>query len=127
MRHKNNSLLQFESGVQKQSLLMRNMLTSLVTYGQIVTTPKRAKVLKSEANKLFNRLVRTVTQSGELEGKRRCISYVKSVLFSETAGKKLITELLPRFLDTKSSSFIADYKLGMRKWDASEEVMIKII
>jgi ribosomal protein L17 len=98
MRHKKNSLLQFESGVQKQSLLMRNMLTSLVTYGQITTTPKRAKVLKSEANKLFNRLVRTA-QASEQDGVRRCISYVKSVLFTDEAGKKLITELLPRFLE----------------------------
>ncbi|MEY3197669.1 MAG: hypothetical protein RL023_291 [Candidatus Parcubacteria bacterium] len=126
MRHKKNSLLQFESGVQKQSLLMRNMLTSLVTYGQITTTPKRAKVLKSEANKLFNRLVRTV-QASEQDGVRRCISYVKSVLFTDVAGKKLITELLPKFLDAQTTSFIADYKLGMRKGDASEEVMIKII
>lgn len=126
MRHKKNSLLQFESGTQKQSLLMRNMLTSFVTHGQLVTTPKRAKVLKSEANKLFNRLVRTAKAS-EQDGIRRCIAYVKSVLFTDVAGKKLITELLPKFLDANVTSFVADYKLGMRKGDASEEIMLKIL
>ncbi len=127
MRHKKNNLLQFESGVQKQSLLMRNMLTSLITYGYITTTPKRAKVVKSEANKLFNRLIRTVREWGEKEWTRRCIAYVKTVLFTETAGKKLISELLPKFLETNSTSFMADYKLWLRKWDASEEVRLQIL
>ena len=106
---------------------MRNMLTSLVTHDQIVTTPKRAKVLKSRANKLFSRLVRTVSDWGEIEGTRRCIAFVKSVLFTDVAGKKLITELLPRFISANSTSYIADYKLGMRKGDAGEKIMIKII
>jgi ribosomal protein L17 len=127
MRHKYNNLLQLDTGVQKQSLVVRNLLTSLIANGQMVTTPKRAKVIISVANKFFNKLVRLMTTREELDGKRLCIAEVKTTLFTEDTGKKVINELLPRFLDTKATSFLTSYKLGMRKGDASEEILIKII
>ncbi|NCQ82104.1 hypothetical protein GW750_04860 [bacterium] len=35
--------------------------------------------------------------------------------------------MVPKFIEQKNKSYIADYKLGMRKGDSAEEVMLKII
>jgi hypothetical protein len=34
---------------------------------------------------------------------------------------------LPKYIANKRSSYIASYKIWFRKWDASEEVMLKLI
>ena len=58
------------------------MLSNLVKNGRIVTTPKRAKVLKAEADAFFSKLVRTYSRySDENESKRECINIVKSDIF----------------------------------------------
>jgi ribosomal protein L17 len=57
MRHKKKRILELSTGVQKKQNVIRNLLTSLVGSGQMVTTIKRSKVLKSTADKFFARLV----------------------------------------------------------------------
>jgi ribosomal protein L17 len=60
------------------------MLTSLVKVGRLTTTPKRAKVLKSEADAFFSKLVNTYTRySDEKESTRECIRIVKATIFGE--------------------------------------------
>jgi ribosomal protein L17 len=38
-----------------------------------------------------------------------------------------MSELLPKYLADRRSSYVASYKMGFRKWDASEEIMLKLI
>jgi hypothetical protein len=49
----------------------------------MTTTSKRAKVLKSEADSFFSRLIRMMNKYEEKDAKRECIRYVKSVLFGK--------------------------------------------
>jgi len=46
--------------------------------------------------------------------KREVIRYVKSVIFSEAEGRKIVNILLPKYIEAKAKSFVADYKIGFR-------------
>lgn len=129
MRHRINKLKQLNTGAKKKNVFVRNLLTSFVKTGRITTTPKRAKVLKAETDAFFSKLVKTYSRyNSEAESKRECIKIVKATIFSEAEGKKIMTELLPKYLgDDKRTSFVVSYKLGVRKWDSAEKIMLKLV
>jgi len=128
MRHRINKLKELNTWAKKKEVFLRNMLTSFVKIGRITTTPKKAKVLKAETDAFFSKLVNTYTRyTDEKESTRECIRLVKATIFGETEWKKVITELLPKYLADRRSSYVASYKMGFRKWDASEEVMLKLL
>ena len=128
MRHKYNKLLEVNSWNQKTSLLMRWLLTSLVKYGSIVTTSKKAKVLKSYADQFFSQLVTLSTRyENEKDGVREADRHIKSVIFTKLEWVKVKTDLLPKMLEREHKMwFIANYKLGLRPGDAAEKVLVKI-
>jgi ribosomal protein L17 len=127
MRHKNNRVTKLASGAQKYSLLMRNLLTSLVTSGQIITTQKRGKAVCAEADSFFAHLVKWSTADDAAAGKRVVIAMLKQTLFTEEAGKKVINDLLPARSQAKMNSwFVTGLKLGPRKWDAAEKMIVRI-
>ncbi|PID34571.1 MAG: hypothetical protein CR971_02550 [candidate division SR1 bacterium] len=128
MRHRQKRTLELSTGVQKKNLVVRTMLTNLVTHGKMTTTPKRAKVLKAETDSFFSKLVRTYKRfEDEKSSKREVIRIIKSTILTEDAGKKIIADLLPRYLDGNTGSFVADYKMGARPGDASEKIMLKLL
>ncbi len=129
MRHKYNQLLQMNTWDQKATLIIRNLMTSLVKYWQIKTTAKRAKVLKSEMDKFFSRLVSLFDKyTDEKDVRREAIRYVKTLIFTEEEWKKVVNDLLPKYKDKGIKSwFIQDFKLGARPWDNAEVVLIKLI
>lgn len=129
MRHRQKRTLELNTGAQKKTLVIRNMLTNLITHGKMTTTPKRAKVLKAEADSFFSKLVRTSNRfTEENDAKREVIRIVKSTLLSEEAGKKTVNDLLPKYKEAQAgSSFVADYKMGVRSGDGAEKVMLKLL
>ena len=128
MRHKKKRILELSTWVQKKQNVIRNLLTSLVAHGQMVTTIKRSKVLKSVADKFFGRLVRIHEKNDEATAKRESIRYVKSLIFTEKEGKKVIQDILPRYLEAKKTCwFVMNVKLGPRPGDAAEKVLVKLI
>lgn len=128
MRHRHKKNLKFRTGVQKRSMVVRSLLTSLVKYGAIKTTARKSKILKAEADSLFSRLVRLMNNEDQSAGKREAIRVVKSLIFGENEGKKLINELLPTLIASgKTSGFVANYKMGPRVGDAAEAVLVKIV
>lgn len=126
MRHQRNRTIQFETWqFQKKDNVLRTLLTNLVAGGQIVTTSKRAFVLKAYADSFFARVVRVSKGNG---WRREAIRIIKSIIWTETEGKKVLDVLIPSYIDSKKDSgFIASYKLWMRKWDRAEEVLVKLI
>ena len=93
-----------------------------------MTTPKRAKVLKAEADAFFAKLVKTYTRyPDQNEAKRECISIVKAEIFWEEEWKRVINTLLPKYVAGKNNSFVASYKMWFRKGDAAEQVMLKLL
>lgn len=128
MRHRINKLKQLNTWAKKKDVFVRNLLSSFVQSGRVVTTPKRAKVLKAEADAFFSKLVRTYTRyTDQNEAKRECINIVKAEIFGEEAWKKVINTLLPKYVAEKNNSFVASYKMWFRKGDAAEQVMLKLL
>ncbi len=128
MRHRINKLKELNTWAKKKEVFLRNLLTSLVKNGKVVTTPKRAKVLKSEADSFFSKLVKTYNRyNEEKESRRECIRIIKATIYWEEEGKKIINDLLPKYIADKNNSFVSTYKLGFRKWDAAEKIMLKLM
>ncbi len=127
MRHQNNKLIQLSTGNKERSLFVRTLLTNLIRAGAVTTTPKRAKVLKAEADSFFSNLVRIDSKYDEKDAKRECIRMVKATIYGEAEGKKVIETYLPKYREMKWKSFVANYKIWFRKWDGSEKILLKLI
>lgn len=127
MRHRQNKLLELNTWVISKNVAIRNMLNNLVLNGKMMTTPKRAKVIKAEADSFFSSLVGIYNKYDEKDARREAIRLVKKTLFSEEAGKKVINDLLPRYIADKNQSFVSSYKMWYRKWDAVEKIYLKLL
>ena len=126
MQHRKNSLLEINTGVKSKWVYIRQMLTNLVKNGKVTTTSKRAAVLKSEADALISRLISNTKKYSETDAKRENIRLIKSIIYSEVEGKKLLNELLPKYVESgKNSWFVCTYKLWYRLWDGAEKILVK--
>ena len=127
MQHRHNTLLEINTGVKSKWVYIRQMLTNLVRNGKVTTTSKRAAVLKAEADALIGRLVSNTKNYSEADAKRENIRLIKSVIYSEAEWKKLLNDLLPKFIESgKMSGFVCTYKLGYRLWDGAERILVKL-
>ncbi|MDO4713605.1 MAG: L17 family ribosomal protein [bacterium] len=127
MRHRHNRLLELNTGVKSKSVFMRMQLSSLLRAGKLTTTPKRAKVLKAYTDHFFSTLMNILAKYEEKDAQREAIRYVKSVVYGEEEGKKVITTFLPKYKEEKrKSGFTTEYKLGYRVGDASQKIMLKL-
>ncbi len=127
MRHRINKLKELNTGAKKKEVFLRNLLTSLVKNGKVVTTPKRAKVLKAEADAFFSKLVKTYNRyNEENDSKRECIRIIKATIYGEAEWKKVMNTLLPKYIKEQNKSFVSNYKMWFRKGDAAEQVMLKL-
>ena len=127
MQHRKNALLEINTGVKSKWVYIRQMLTNLVRNGKVTTTSKRAAVLKAEADALIGRLISNTKNYSEADAKRENIRLIKSVIYSEAEWKKLLNDLLPKFVESgKMSGFVCNYKLGYRLWDGAEKILVKL-
>lgn len=128
MRHKHKRATVFTSW-QKQSNVMRNLITSLVDHGQIITTWRKARALKARADALFGKLVQIhIKYDGKNDAKRELSRLVKRVVYTEDAGKKLVQDFVPKWADdNKTSGFVRKLKLGPRPWDNAEKFVVSLI
>lgn len=128
MRHRKNKLLLIRGSVQGRDLTMRTMLTNLIRYGHLTTTEKKSKVLIAYTNRFFAKLA---SMSANLEAsvaQREIIRWTKSLVYGNDEGKKVVTEMLPTFIQKGlQTAFVTQVKLGKRIGDAAEEVRIEFI
>lgn len=110
MRHRHKKSVLMNTGVIKQQTVLRNLLTSLVVSGSIETTPSRARALKAYADGFFSRLVKRTTTMSEADAHRENIREIKSTLFTDVAGKKVIDSLLPQFISLETTSYVTNHK-----------------
>lgn len=128
MRHKLSKMIELDTGTKKRQVFVRQLLTNLIKNGKTTTTPKRAKVLKAEADSFFANLIRISNKLEEKDAKRECIRLIKSTIFGEEEGKKVLNVLLPKYKESgATSSFVADYKLGYRVGDGVQKIMLKLL
>jgi len=128
MRHKHKRATKLAPDAQKRSNLMRNLLTSLVLQGSIVTTFRRAKALCAEADSFFAHLVKRSRQEDKAAARRVVINMLKQTLYTDEAGKKVLDEILPLWVQSeKMTGFVQALKLGPRKGDAAEAMVVRLL
>lgn len=113
------------SSTQKKSVIMRNMLTNLVRDWVMETTTRKSAILKSFADSFFSRLMR-IASRWEKDWRREAIRYIKSVINTNNEWKKVVNELLPKFLAENKTNFVSNLKKWPRKWDWAEVVIVRL-
>lgn len=102
----------------KLKALLRNLITSLVLNGQMVTTEAKAKALVP----LFDRLVIKARKNSEMNAIRE----IKKVFYGEVAQRKFMEEVVPQ-LEGRPSGFTSALKIGFRNGDNAPVVRIQIL
>lgn len=97
--------------------MLRNLTTSLLLNGRVVTTVTRAKELRKLADNMI-----TLGKRGDLHAIRQ----VNSFLFNNEAAKKVFTEYKDKYADRKGG-YTRIIKTGVRRGDASEMCIIELV
>lgn len=127
MRHKKKRATQLAPWPQKRSLMIRNLITSLVIHGTITTTSKRAQALQAEADAFFSRLTRCYDKYEESDVRREIIRRIKDVVMTDEAWIKLIEIFIPkRNTEGKRFGYVQSLKLWNRAWDNAEKVLVRM-
>ncbi len=98
-------------------MLLRNLVTSIVLEERIVTTAPKAKA----ARPLLERMI-TLAKDGDLHSRRRAAAFLKT----PAALKKLFDTLGPRF-GSRNGGYCRIIRLGPRKGDGAEQVMLELV
>jgi large subunit ribosomal protein L17 len=116
MRHRYGGYkLKREEGHRK--MLLRNLVTSVVTDERIVTTIPKAKACKPLVEKMI-----TLGKDGTLASRRLAAGY----LLTPDSVKKLFDKLGPRF-GQRTGGYTRITKLGPRKGDGAELCMLELV
>ncbi len=116
MRHKKAGK-QLSRNTSHRRALLRNIVTSLFKYEQIVTTDAKAKSLRPIAEKMI-----TLAKRGDLHARRQALSYLQD----KAVTHKLFDALKDRYLD-KQGGYIRIVKKGVRKGDGAPISVVQLI
>lgn len=100
-----------------RDLMLRNLVTSLLKHGKIQTSVTRAKETKRLAEKMI-----THGKKGDLHARRQALAYITE----ETVVKTLFEDIAPKYQE-RNGGYTRILKLGTRKGDGTEMVMIELV
>ena len=97
--------------------MLRNVLTSLLDNGRIVTKLARAKEVRCMADKMI-----TLGKTNTLHSRRQALSYItdKEVVY------KLFEEIAPKYAE-RQGGYTRIIKAGPRRGDAAETAIIELV
>jgi large subunit ribosomal protein L17 len=96
--------------------LLRNLVTSLIMEGRIVTTDAKAKELRRHADRMI-----TLGKQQTLAARRRARQFVQT----DAAVKRLFDDVAPRF-SKRHGGYTRIIKLGTRHGDAAPCSIIEL-
>lgn len=97
--------------------MLRNLVTSLIMEERVRTSLVRAKAARSAAEKIITRGRKDTVHARRL---------VAGSVYGSKAVKKVFDELGPRYSD-RPGGYTRILKLGPRKGDAAEEVILELV
>ncbi len=97
--------------------MLRNMTTSLLENGRIITTLTRAK----EVQKLADKMV-TLGKANTLHTKRQALGFVTK----RDVVSKLFDEIAPKFAE-RNGGYTRVIKMGPRRGDAAEMAVLELV
>ena len=116
MRHRKAGRQLRRTSEQKLAL-MRNLASSLLESGAIVTTEAKAKELRPFVEKLI-----TKAKTGTLHARRLAVRHIHK----RATADKLFREIGPRFA-TRTGGYTRILKTGHRKGDGAEMARIELV
>lgn len=97
--------------------LLRNLVMSVINEERIVTTPQKAKAAKPLVEKMI-----TLAKKDSLHSRRMAAQFLNH----PAAVQKLFDKLGTRF-NTRAGGYTRIVRLGWRKGDGSEQVMLELV
>ncbi|OPL19951.1 MAG: 50S ribosomal protein L17 [Candidatus Aegiribacteria sp. MLS_C] len=97
--------------------MLRNLVTSLILEERVRTSLVRAKAARSAAEKIITRGRKDTVHARRL---------VAGSVYGSDAVKKVFNELGPRYAE-RPGGYTRILKLGPRKGDAAEEVILELV
>lgn len=111
-------------GKDERKALRRNLIKQLFEHERIKTTRAKAIAVRGQAERLIT-LAKNGNSAGEIEmvnARRKAASQLSDA----EAVKRLFDEIAPRF-ENRQGGYTRIVKLGMRKGDAAEMVILEFI
>lgn len=97
--------------------MLRNLVTSFLKHGKIVTTVTRAKETQSLAEKMI-----TLAKKGDLHSRRKVASFVRE----KDVVKSLFDEVASKYQE-RNGGYTRIIKTGPRRGDGSEMAVLELI
>ncbi len=97
--------------------MLKNLVTSFLKHGKIVTTVTRAK----ETQKLAEKMI-TLAKRGDLHARRQVLSFVKD----QSVTKALFDDVASRY-NERNGGYTRIVKLGPRRGDGSEMAVLELV
>ena len=97
--------------------MLRNMTTSLLENGRVITTVTRAKEVKKLADKMV-----TLGKANTLHTKRQALSFITK----RDVVTKLFDEIAPKFAE-RNGGYTRVIKIGPRRGDAAEMAILELV
>lgn len=97
--------------------MLRNLVTSFLEHGKILTTGTRAKETQSIAEKMI-----TLGKRGDLHARRQALAYITK----EDVVTKLFEEIAPKYKE-RNGGYTRIMKVGPRRGDAVEVVVLELV
>jgi len=116
MRHRNSGR-KLSRNTSHRRALLRNLVTSFLEHGRLMTTLPKAKEIRPLAEKMI-----TLGKRDSLHARRQ----VQAYLLKEAIAKKVFADIAPKFADRKGG-YSRIIKLGNRKGDGADLAVIELL
>jgi large subunit ribosomal protein L17 len=100
-----------------RKMMLKNMVTSLLKHGKIVTTETRAKEVRRMTEKMI-----TLAKRNDLASRRMVLAEV----LDETTVKNLFEKTAPKYAD-RNGGYVRIVKIGSKRGDASPKVLLELV
>lgn len=97
--------------------MLRNLVTSFLEHGKMMTTVTRAKETQSIAEKMI-----TLGKRGDLHARRQALAYITK----EDVVKKLFDDIAPKYKE-REGGYTRIMKVAPRRGDAAEVVVLELV
>lgn len=111
-----------------RTALRRNLIAELFRHGRIRTTRAKAQAIRGAAERMITRAKRAIAAE---ESKPAASVHARRVIASDLNNDRKVVQILfdeiaPRYLE-RPGGYTRIYKLGMRKGDAAEMVLLELV
>lgn len=116
MRHRNQGR-KLSRNTSHRRALLRNLVTSFLEHGRLMTTLPKAKEIRPLAEKMI-----TLGKRDSLHARRQ----VQAYLLKEAIAKRVFDTIAPKFAD-RNGGYSRIIKLGNRKGDGADLAIIELL